>query len=699
MCGFCFALWWTSATLAQPATPFEEERSAGAVAPMPPRGDTPDGSETSEASDSDDILEMDIEQLSRLDVVVPAMDVEVTSVTRTESTVGRSAAAVFVIDQEMIRRSGARCIPEALQMAPGLEVARIDSSRWAVSARGFNSRFANKLLVQIDGRSVYTPNFSGVFWEALDVMLEDIERIEVIRGPGATVWGSNAVNGVINIITKKAKDTQGLLLSGGAGNEERGFTGLRYGGRRSNDLQWRVYTKQYDRDRGTVPGATAADDHRLVQSGFRADWTPNCCDTITVQGDYFVGDQGMRYPEQLGVAPYSRVVDEDVRLSGGNVLMRWDRDQGDGRSWALQCYYNRFSRELSVLEESLDTIDVDFQQQIPVAARHKLIYGGGYRYHTDHLPGGFSVRFDPDRRDTNLFSYFVQDEITLSEERLFLTVGSKFEHSSYTPFEYQPSARLLFSPDPRRAVWGAVSRAVRSPARADDDMRNRIRNIPLGPPPAPPMYVQLTGDRSIESEDMLAFEAGYRAQPTDRFSWDVALFFNRYEDLVVFVPNAVFPTPPPPLIWTWDAMNAMRGDTYGGELTATLAINPCWRVTGSYSFLRMALQTDPGIDPALEAPEEASPRNRVYLRSSWDLVHNLEFDLTLRYVDSIVVQRNPFASYITMDVRLGWRPSDHFEMAVVGQNLLDGHHYEFFGQDALATQVDRGAYGMVTWRY
>jgi len=687
LCSICFAMLWSVPVAAQLPTPVPPDGAAEDVATAD------NGPDSADIGETDDILNMDIEQLGRVDVVVPSMDIEVTSVTRTESTVGRSPAAIFVITPEMIRRSGATSVPELLRMVPGLEVARIDSGHWAVTARGFNSRFANKLLVQIDGRSVYSPIFAGVYWEANGVMLEDVERIEVIRGPGATVWGANAVNGVINIITKRAQDTQGMLVAGGAGNEERGFTRARYGGKTAGGVNWRVYGFQFDRDRGTIPGGAAQDDWRKAQGGFRADWEPNCCNTITAQGDYYNANSGMEYPVQLP-GPADGSIVEDAEFSGGNALLRWSRDLGGDRGWAVQVYYDHFEHNVTALRQEYDVVDVDFQQQSPIGEFHELVWGGRYRYCRVRSLGSLSISYEPAGRDTDLFSYFLQDQITLSPEEWFLTVGSKFEHNDFSSFEFQPTARLLWSPDPRRAVWTAISRAVRTPAISDEGLQNKISNIFL-PPFGPQVFVQLDGQRVVESEDVMAYEMGYRAQPTDEFSWDVAVFFNKYEDLIVYRPvgGAVGNT------WHWPAANGMNGETYGGELSATWQVNPCWQVTGSYGYLQMALHATGITPPQAEVPETASPHSRVYMRSSWDLAYDLEFDLTLRYVDSLRYQLVDVPSYVTMDVRLGWRPGKHFEAAVVAQNLLDGHHYEFGGQDTTATQVDRGVYGTVAWRY
>lgn len=653
----------------------------------PSAGDD-DGRE--DVADPEGILDLDIDQLAKTDVVVPSMDVEVTSVTRTEGTVGQSPAAIFVITAEMIRRSGATCVPEVLRMVPGLQVARINSDVWAISSRGLNDRFANKLLVQIDGRSIYTPIFSGVFWEANHVMLEDVERIEVIRGPGATVWGANAVNGVINIVTKSAKDTRGLLVSGIAGTEEREQTNFRYGGTSRCGVNWRVYGMQFDRDRGTLPGQRAFDDWRAKQAGLRMDWQPTQCDSVAVQGDLFETDAGYSAQWQFTTEPYTRRIVEDASFRGGNLLARWARDLGEDRGWTAQLYYDRFEHRFFPLSESTDTIDVDLQYEFPLGPRHKFVTGCEYRYRRIRTEGSFSNSLDPPNRDLDLFSYFVQDQITLSPDHLFLTVGSKFEHNEYTGFEFQPTCRLLWAPDERRAVWAAVSRAVRTPALRDDSLVFPFANILFGPPP--PVYLRFVGNPALQAEEMMAYEMGYRAQPTDRFFWDLSVFFNKYENLQLWVPTSPFPVPP---YWDFMAQNAMDGETYGFELSATREITPCWRVTANYSFLRMHLHTD---SDGVGLAEGTSPHNQAYLRSSWDLPRHLEFDMTLRYVDGLYSEFGIVPSYIAMDLRLGWRPSECFEAAVVGQNLLDSHHFEFFGADTPATEVDRGVYATVTWR-
>jgi len=626
--------------------------------------------------DLDDFLNLDIEQL-RHTSVAPALEMVVTTVSRQESTVGRSPTAVFVITSEMVRRSGATSIPEVLRMVPGVEVARVDSDKWAVSVRGFNGRFSNKLLVQIDGRSVYLPTFAGVFWDEPDLLLEDIERIEVIRGPGATVWGANAVNGVINIITRRAEDTVGAYARAGGGSEDLGFTSARLGGRGAEGtLHWRLWGKWFERDSGLRAGEQTFDRWNQGRGGFRVDWTPGCSDMLTFQGEYYEGlSNGAR--EFTGV-PGSRQEDNP---RGGHLLGRWTRELSDESDLSLQLYVDRTERTGAVdVNGRHDTFDLDFQHSFRWGSRQQIIWGLDYRQISDRLvplPGS-PISFVPAKRNTNLFSAFVQDEVMLLDDHLYFTIGTKLEDNDFTGFEVQPTARVLWSPDPTRAAWAAVSRAVRTPSRLEDDVR-----VALGGP------AFLIGSRDVVSEEVLAYEVGYRGQPVERFSWDVALFYNVYDDLVTTSP--AFPN----LLYT----NDMGGETYGVELFSHLEVTPCWRLSASYTFLRMHLHPGPTSSATGETTEGASPRNQASIRSAWDLGRDWEVDLAARYVDHLPARLTP--SYITMDLRLGWRPTDGLELAVVGQNLLDAAHKEFDGTQDLVrfTEIQRAVYGSLTWRY
>jgi iron complex outermembrane receptor protein len=663
-----------------------------------------------DGSDLDALLELadqDLAQLSRVDVTAPALAMEVSTVSRQVTTVGRSPAAVFVITNEMIRRSGARCIPEVLRMAPGVEVARVDANKWAISIRGFNGRFANKLLVQIDGRSVYTPLFGGVFWDVQDVVLEDVERIEVIRGPGATVWGSNAVNGIINVITKRAKDTRGVYVRGGSGTEEKGFVTARYGGQIGTDLNYRVYAKWFERDRAQAPFDGAHDDWRMGRTGLRADWTPTDCDTVTVQGDLYLGQVGQRgtYPS-LVPPTYTRVLDHDTDVSGANVLLRWTRELSPDAGWAAQVYYDRTGRQNFLnndFGEDRDTIDFDFQHNFQLTECHTAIWGVGYRNTRDDITNSFfAYQFLPAQREINLFSYFVQDQMTLAEDLCYLTVGCKFEHNDFTGFEYQPTARLLWTPNEQTSVWGSISRAIRLPTRLDDDANALLPPLaivpnPLPPPPVTiPIFPQVLGNRGFDSETLIAYECGMRSQPTEQFSWDLALFANQYDNL--YSLDFQMPVAPTfPLLASAGAANDNRAQSYGAELAVNYSILPWWRLYSAYTYFAAyggALGSDGG-DPA----------NQLYLQSGWDLGDRWELDVIWRYVDVVEAQRafwtDVVPSYNVMDVRLAWYPTDGLETAVVGRHLLAGSHVEFPTDEFMGsttTAVQNEVYWTVAYR-
>jgi iron complex outermembrane recepter protein len=640
--------------------------------------DTQAGGNSKAASD---ILNLDIEQLTKTPVVVPSMDIPVSSVTKELSTVGHSAAAIFVITPEMIRRSGATTIPDALRMVPGMDVAQVNSDRWAISCRGFTSPFANKLLVLIDGRTVYNPDFSGVFWNVEDVLLEDVERIEVIRGPGGTLWGANAVNGVINIITKKAKDTQGVYAMAGGGTHERDMEAFRYGGQISEDLQYRVYGKYNDRGPNYDPTGQLDDAWQQSRVGFRADWSPDHdnTNTMTVQGDHFV----------CNTANSAVLADPTIpeRLNGEDLLMRWRHVYDADSDWSLQAYYDNFTRIDSLQRQVDKTLDVEFQYRFPMGDRHSITCGAGFRNVDSYMPGGdsFTPLFPTSYFTTNYTNEFVQDEMAIVEDKLAFTLGCKLEQNPYTGLEYEPTARLLWTPDKKHSAWGAVSRAVRTPSRAEEQA---TQTIPIVPPVA---YYRILPTGGLVSENVLAYELGYREQTTDSFSWDLATFYNVYDH--VQGANIVGMIPPPPyLVMLASFNNAVSADSYGIELSGNYAVSKRWRLYTQYTLFEMKMYNNP-----LAINEGHDPHNQVYLRSSWDLREDMDFDLMARYIDSLPELHVP--SYISMDLRLAWRPRKHLELAAVGQNLLQTHHLEYTDSaTAGATEVVRGVYGTLTWR-
>jgi iron complex outermembrane recepter protein len=651
-----------------------------------------------------DLTDLSLEEL---------MNLRVTSTARRPQSVAESPAAVFVITQDDIRRSGVTSIPEALRMVPGIEVARIDANKWAISSRGFNGRFANKLLVMIDGRSVYTPLTSGVLWDAQDPVLEDIDRIEVVRGPGASLWGANAVNGVINIVTKQARDTQGGLFVAGVGTEEQGFTTLRYGGQFDDDTHYRAYVKYFNRDsQDFIGGGDAADDWQVGQSGFRIDWQPEGPDAVTVQGDIYRGVVGTTGSVASIAPPFQQTLNSDDDIFGANVLSRWTHQFEDGSDMQLQVYYDLAEAEELGVDVAEHTVDVDFQHHFQMLERHDIVWGLGSRLIQGQFDGTFTTNFSDSERTDYLLSAFVQDEITLIPDEVRLTLGSKFEYNSFTGFEFQPTGRLIWTPDDRQAVWGAVSRATRTPSQSADSIN--INSV-LGPTdpanPFPnPFQLSVLGNPDEQSEEMTAIELGYRVRPTDELSLDVAGFYNIYDRLLSAETESLIITPVPPfppvfcVVFTIPGClitgnsrfdNLGSATTYGVEASADWRVASWWRLQGAYTFLHEDIDHD-GAGGFTISAEGRDPSHIVSVRSSWDIGEDWEFDLWGRYVSDL--PERGVEDYFTFDARLGWRPFDGLEFALVGQNLFDGHHLEFTPEliNTTPTEVERSVYGMIT---
>jgi len=632
------------------------------------------------------------------------MNLQVTSVSKRTQKVADAAAAIFVITQEDIRRSGATSIPEALRLVPGLEVARIDQNKWAIGSRGFNGRFDNKLLVLIDGRSVYTPLFSGVYWNVEDVMLEDVDRIEVIRGPGATLWGANAVNGVINVITKKAKSTQSAVVTAGAGTEERAAGGVRYGGKLGDNMYYRAYTKYFDWGPSAYPsGMTAHDGWDSLRGGFRADWTPAGANSLTVQGDIY----RTRFDETLTVAslsaPYSNTFPNDGKYSGGNILGRWNHTS-EGSSMSLQMYYdNTTISDHSLFGDHQNILDIDFQHGFHIGDSQQFVWGLGYRSIHDKNNPSFTVSLQPNQVTLNQFSTFVQDEISLVDNRLQITLGSKFERNEFTGFEIEPNARLLWNLTPNQSIWTAVSRAVRTPALTEEGLRLNSTVIPPGPSNPFPTVVAVFGSHQFNSEDLLAYELGYRVQATKNLSLDIATFYNKYSNLRTAEPGAPFlegSPAPTDVVIPFVAGNKMSGGTYGVELFADWKVVPKWRLVGSYSYLQMDIHKNADSqDPTPDNPNGSSPRHQWYLRSSIDLPKHFEQDTTLRFVDHLPSPNLP--NYYSLDAHLGWRPVTRLELSIGGQNLLNNWHFEFMPDfvNTSPTVVKRSIFGSITLKF
>jgi iron complex outermembrane recepter protein len=644
--------------------------------------------------------QMTLEQLMNLDV---------TSVAKEPEPYGEAPAAIQVVTGEDIEWSGASSIPEALRLADNLEVAQVNSHDWAISARGFNANLANKLLVLVDGREVYTPLYGGVEWNVQDYLLEDIDRIEVISGPGGTLWGADAVNGVINITTKGAKDTQGLYMEAGGGTELQDFTGVRYGGTLASNVYFRIYGKYFDRGSDLFTnGNSASDSWAMGQGGFRIDSEVSPQNQLTLQGDFY--SQG----EDDGSIG-------NEKSSGGNVLGRWSHTFSSDSDMSLQLYYDRtyLSQPFAAspaappyftgfpaasLVDELDTFDLDFQDRLRLGERDNIVWGLGYRY-THEVDEDLSVvRFLPPVLDQDLYSAFVQDQIML-HENVFLTIGSKLEHNAYTGFELEPSARLQLNITDKQMVWAAVSRAVRTPSRYDENLAV-VSGLVNPPHPYQFPSVYLAGDSDFISETVIAYELGYRAELGTKASASISTFYNDYNDLRSVSPTSttatyIFPYPD-------FFQNNLEGDTYGFEASANYQILDGWRLHGGYDLLKEDIHVKPGsfdVDGALN--ETADPQQQFSLRSSLDLLRTVELDTMFRWVDKMTIDNGPTSgpvagtvpSYCEMDARIGWRVTKHLELSLVGQNLLHNHHVEYGFPNSTQEAIERTVYAKVSYRW
>jgi len=629
-----------------------------------------------------DLASLTIEQLA---------DVEVVTASRKNEKRSDVPAAVFVITGEELRRAGCTRLVEALRLAPGVDVARISSNQWATGVRGFTSRLSRAMLVLIDGRSVYTPLYAGVYWEVQDVLLEDVDRIEVVRGPGGSLWGANAVNGIVNVITKRADRTRGLLTDATLGSETNGAA-VRFGARAGAAGSYRVYGKVHDGDAAFHADRSDFDDWRIGQGGFRSDWDLAGGSRLTVQGDAYDGKLGERAALTTLDPPLSRAVERDTDVSGSNILSRWEHGLAGGSQLTLQAYFDRTERRQATFREDRDTLDLDVQHWIRAAPSHEIVYGAGYRHSVGATGGVPTVAFEPTRRGDDLFTAFAQDKVSLRNGRLSLVLGSKVEHNDYSGFEAQPSVRALWHPAAGQALWGAVSRAVRTPTRLEHDLV--LTSLVTD---SPPTFLRLVGNPDFDTERFLVYEVGYRIQPSSRAFIGVAGFHNRIRGLLSLESGAPFleSDPPPDRIvipLTFD--NRLAGSAQGVEIAADTAPLPWWRVSGAYSFLRMDLRPAAGsTDTTQAAAEGASPRHKVVLRSSMDLPRRLDLDLFFRFVDRLPAQS--VGSYGSLDLRLAWRAEGPLELALVGHNLLQDHHPEFGG----GVEVERAVLLNATGRW
>lgn len=633
------------------------------------------------------------------------MSIEVTSVSKKAEKVSLTNAAVFVITSDDIRRSGSTCIPEALRLAPGIHVARVDGSKWVISIRGFSDRFANKLLVLVDGRSVYTPIFAGVWWDTQDTIMDDIDRIEVIRGPGATVWGANAVSGVINIVTKKASSTQSGLAATRVPNQQE----VRYGERIGKNGYYRIYTKRFDNNNTTpIPGRAATDDWwHQERTGFRMDLSPTTASGLTMEGEVFNTDGSQRITTIPQITPAKQTHADGFTVSGGNVLTKWTRSFASGTDSMLQFYFDRFRRVDGLVNASTHTFDVEYQENSGKGTRNEIVWGIGCRLNSASMVNTPLSTWTPKDRDTRIYNLYWQDDISIVPNRFRLTLGTKLEHNSYTGLEIQPSIRTLWTPSKRHTLWTSASRAVRTPSEFERDATLQWdtrgpTNIPgVGPVP---VNIEIQGNPKFKSEDLIAYEFGYRTEPSSRLSIDLATFYNNYSNYRSFETRQapyLRMTPYPHIVVPVIVDNLTHAQTYGGEVAANYLVSSNWKLSGAYSLLRIHLGQDPGSNSSLTKSYEGNnPRNQISLRSSIDLPGHVEFDATYYRIGKLTNADNPIAAYSRLDLRLGWQPKPNFELSVGVQNLLDNPHREYFTTLLESpTQVDRTVFASVGYGF
>lgn len=633
-------------------------------------------------------------------------NIEVTTASKEPEEVWNTAAAIYVLTNDDIRRSGATTIPDALRLVPGVEVAQIDSDHWSVGIRGFGSEFSKSVLVLIDGRSVYSPLFSGVYWNVQNVMLQDVDRIEVIRGPGGTIWGANAVNGVINIITKPAKDTRGGLVSLSGGNVDQGTGAFRYGGG-EGPLDFRVYGIGFGRAAEHHLDDSPFDEWQMGQAGFRTDTQVDARDTVTVQGDMYKGYDGERVTMSLYNPPSEEVLNQPHNVAGGNLLGRWDRQIDTNSDFRLQAYYDRTSRLSPQLDEIRNTYDIDFLYHRNVNGRHDILLGAGGRWSPDNITQKFAtLNFIPDEETDSIYSWFLQDQISLIPDRLSVILGSKFEHNNYSGFEVQPNVRLLWTPDDHQTFWAAVTRAVRTPSRLDQDLQ--LTDFLSA---NPPIFFRVAGNPHFKSEQLLGTEAGYRRLFAKTLYLDIAFFYNDYNDLYGYgTTSLLLETSPAPAhaVVEVPLANANAGDTTGFEITPDWKPVSWWELKGSYSFLHLSVHGRAGVagsfnDLVAASDNGSSPHHEALGQSLFDLPKKFELDVTYRYVSALPAQTGigptPIVgAYSTADTRFAWHGIPNLEISLVGQNLFQPHHPEFGGDDGPLVGIRRSAYAQITWR-
>jgi iron complex outermembrane receptor protein len=628
-------------------------------------------------------------------------EIQVTTVSKEPEEVWKTPAAVYVITQQAIQRAGVTNIPEALRLAPGVEVARIDSHTWSIGIRGFGSNLTRNILVMIDGRSVYSPLLAGTFWDMQNFPLADIDRIEVIRGPGGTIWGPNAVNGVINIITKSSKDTQGEMLQAGGGNVDQGDFTAQYGGADRRGLTYRLYGMGFDRGSEYHPNGDNYDEWRDIQGGFRMDYDRSGRDTYTLEGDIYDEGAGYRVSSTYYTPPYSRFLQSTAPLSGGNIVARWHRIQSPGKDIQIEAYYDRTNRRQPNFVDLRNTFDVDFLDRFRLPYNQQISWGGGIRLSMGRNPQVVpDLYFSPESRTDQLYSGFFQDEIDLIPDTLSLSLGTKLLKTNYTGLQLEPSVRLLWNPTSTQALWAAFTHAVRTPS--DAERAFYLTGFVGITPSGTPEFARFFANPNFHSEEMNGWELGYRRMVGKNLYFDLATFYNHYGNLFsedITGPPYLETSPPPPhLLLPAEFGNGLVGTTKGFELSPDWNPLPFWRLSASYSYLDMVIQRaknslDIGTAPLVEG---SSPRNQVTAQSDFNITSAIDLDLMYRFVSALPALT--ISSYSTADARLGWWVKRYLQLSVAGRNLFQPYHYEFANDPGPNVAIRRSVFFQLYWR-
>ena len=639
------------------------------------------------------LKKLSLEQLSQIEVTTPSKE---------PKSAFQLPVAIYVITGEDIRRAGATSIPEALRLAPGVEVERIDSNRWSIGIRGFDSRLARSILVLIDGREVYTTYYAGTYWEAQDTDMMDIDRIEVIRGPGGVIWGPNAVDGVINVITKSSKETQGLLVSALGGNVNQGAVTVRYGGGNGSDFTYRVYAKSFADGHEYHSDGNNFDAWRSVQTGFRMEWNEGNKGNFTLLGDGYVEKAGEVTGAVSNTSPYLGNLYGYEYLSGANIIGRWQRTFSPGNDIQVQAYVDRTNHRELDLADYRTTYNIDYLQRVEPDSRQQISFGLGARiipiYDPIIFPG---LTFTPIHRTDQLDTAFFQDEIALVADRLTLTLGTKLVHTNFTEFEPEPSARLAWTPSANQTIWAAYTHAVRTPSDAEENFTFGAYEQ-YNPAALLQTLAAFLPNHKFAPEQLNGYELGYRRLLRKNILIDFAGFFNHYHDL--FDEELVFPgitlsdnPPPEHVLFNGQFRNGLMGHTTGFEIAPEWRPAKVWRLRGSYSYLDLVLEKTPtsgdiGTIPSLEG---GSPKHQVMAQSAFDLGSKVQLDLSYRYITALSALGIP--AYPTVDARLAWQVRPNLELALAGQNLLQTHHIEYAADTGPDIGIRRSAYLQLTW--